>query len=117
MLHEALLAAEILAARGFGLQVVNMPWLNRVDSDWLADLAANFSTMYVLEDHAPFGGLTASLMAAGNASGWLASTAVVQFAVSGWPACGTPPEALSFHGLDGASLADRILRHEDSAAR
>ena len=30
------------------------------------------------------------------------------FGVEGWPACGTPPEALRFHGLDGASLADRI---------
>jgi transketolase len=28
--------------------------------------------------------------------------------VEGWPACGTPEEALRFHGLDGASLADRI---------
>ena len=37
MLHEALLAAEILAAQGFGLQVVNMPWLNRVNSDWWAE--------------------------------------------------------------------------------
>ena len=35
MLHEALNAAEALGAR---VQVVNMPWLNRVDSDWLADL-------------------------------------------------------------------------------
>jgi len=30
------------------------------------------------------------------------------FGVEGWPACGTPEEALRFHGLDGASLADRI---------
>jgi hypothetical protein len=28
--------------------------------------------------------------------------------VDGWPACGTPVEALRFHGLDGASLAHRI---------
>ena len=30
------------------------------------------------------------------------------FGVEGWPACGTPDEALRFHGLDGASLAPRI---------
>ena len=35
---------------------------------------------------------------------------VTVFGVEGWPACGTPPEALRFHGLDGASLAGRIAR-------
>jgi hypothetical protein len=30
------------------------------------------------------------------------------FGVEGWPACGTPLEALRYHGLDGSSLADRI---------
>ena len=30
------------------------------------------------------------------------------FGVEGWPACGTPTEALRHHGLDGASLAERI---------
>ena len=33
---------------------------------------------------------------------------VTVFGVEGWPACGTPPEALRFHRLDGASLAHRI---------
>ena len=31
MLHEALTASELLAERGLGLRVVNMPWLNRFD--------------------------------------------------------------------------------------
>jgi hypothetical protein len=31
------------------------------------------------------------------------------FGVEGYPACGTPAEALNFHGLDGASLAEAIL--------
>src|SRR5205807_2371854 len=35
MLHEALSAGEALEGR---LQVVNMPWLNRVDATWLAEL-------------------------------------------------------------------------------
>jgi hypothetical protein len=33
---------------------------------------------------------------------------VTVFGVEGWPACGAPLEALRYHGLDGASLADRI---------
>jgi transketolase len=99
MLHEALSAAELLGDR---LQVVNMPWLNRVDSLWLADLVEPFSELFVLEDHAPVGALGDTLRRTLDDRGWTV------FGVEGWPACGTPPEALRYHGLDGSSLADRI---------
>jgi transketolase len=56
----------------------------------------------VLEDHAPVGGLGDALRRA------LGGRPVTVFGVEGWPACGTPSEALRFHGLDGASLAERI---------
>ncbi|OLE01433.1 MAG: hypothetical protein AUG91_01315 [Actinobacteria bacterium 13_1_20CM_4_69_9] len=99
MLHEALTAAELLDGR---LQVVNMPWLNRADVEWVSELAEPFGDVFVLEDHAPVGALGDSVRRA------LDGRAVTVFGVEGWPACGTPGEALRFHGLDGASLADRI---------
>jgi transketolase len=99
MLHEALTAAELLGGR---LQVVNMPWLNRVYAQWLADLVEPFEDVFVLEDHAPVGALGDTLRRA------LGGRSVTVFGVEGWPACGTPVEALRFHGLDGLSLADRI---------
>ena len=102
MLHEALTAAEMLAGRGTALQVVNMPWLNVVDSRWLDDLVESFDEIFVLEDHAPVGGLGDSLRR------HLDGVRITVFGVEGWPACGTPSEALRFHGLDGQSLADRI---------
>jgi transketolase len=101
MLHEALIASEVLEGRGFGLEVVNMPWLNRFDSAWLRDLGA-FERILVLEDHAPVGGLGDALRRE------LPGRAIEVFGVEGWPACGTPAEALRAHGLDGASLAARI---------
>jgi transketolase len=99
MLHEALTAAEILGGR---LQVVNMPWLNRFDTQWLAELVEQFGELFVLEDHAPVGALGDALRRE------LDGRAVTVFGVEGWPACGTPLEALRYHGLDGSSLADRI---------
>jgi len=99
MLHEALTAAETLGSR---LQVVNMPWLNRVDQSWVTELVDPFEEIFVLEDHAPVGGLGDALRRA------LAGRAIAVFGVEGWPACGTPAEALRFHGLDASSLADRI---------
>jgi transketolase len=99
MLHEALTAAEALEGR---LQVVNMPWLNRVDAQWLSELVEPYSELFVVEDHAPVGALGDTLRRE------LEGRSVTVFGVDGWPACGTPVEALRFHGLDGSSLADRI---------
>ena len=101
MLHEALTASELLAEEGIGLAVVAMPWLNRFEAEWLASLEA-WGRIFVLEDHAPVGGLGDAVRRE------LAGRALSVLGVEGWPACGTPTEALRAHGLDGRSLADRI---------
>jgi transketolase len=101
MLHEALTASEILAERGVALAIVSMPWLNRFDRTWLARDLAPFERVLVLEDHAPVGGLADALRRE-------LGREVVGFGVEGWPACGTPSEALRAHGLDGLSLAARV---------
>ena len=101
MLHETLTAAETLRARGTSLAVVDMPWLNRFDGAWLEEAIAPFANLFVVEDHAPVGAL-------GDALRRELQRPVTVYGVEGWPACGTPVEALRFHGLDGASLADRI---------
>jgi transketolase len=102
MLHEALVAAE---RTDLSVQVVDMPWLNRFDAEWLAAEVASFEHVFVVEDHAPAGGLGDALRRE------LPGRAVTVFGVEGWPACGTPAEALRYHGLDGASLAARIAAH------
>jgi transketolase len=102
MLHEALTASELLAEDGFRLAVANMPWLNAVDADWLGELVDEQPHVLVLDDHAPVGALGDSVRRA------LEGRPVTVFGVEGWPACGTPSEALRHHGLDGASLAERV---------
>jgi transketolase len=108
MLHEALAASEILSQRGTGLGVVNMPWLNRVDRDWLASTVHDSPAIFVLDDHAPVGGLGDYLLDALVASARPFTKLFRKFAVEGEPACGTPVEVLRHHRLDGASLAARI---------
>jgi transketolase len=104
MLHEALVAAETLEEdHGVAVRVVAMPWLNRFDAAWIADEVARFEHVFVLEDHSPVGALADGLRR------FLTGRAVTAFGVEGWPACGTPEEALRHHGLDGASLAGRIV--------
>ncbi len=109
MLHEALSAAEILQDRGFGLQVINMPWLNRVNDAWLAQILALHSEVFVLEDHCTVGGLADFLLPHLQEQGLLEGRSFQKFGVDGYPACGTPTEALRYHRLDGTSLVDRIL--------
>jgi transketolase len=103
MLHEALVAAERLAVSGeLSVRVVALPWLNRFDAEWLAAEIAHVEHVFVLEDHAPVGGLGDGLRAA------LPAHRITVFGVEGWPVCGTPAEALRAHALDGESLATRI---------
>jgi transketolase len=102
LLHEGLTASELLAARGVGVAVVDMPWLNRFDAAWLAAAVEPYEHVFVLEDHSPVGGLGDTL------GRELDGQQLRVLGVDGWPACGTPQEALRFHRLDGAGLAERI---------
>lgn len=108
MLHEALVASELLAERGFGLSVINMSSLNRFDIDWLAAAVRPFERIFVLEDHSPVGGLGDRLLATLVEHDLLGMKQFVKFAVEGYPACGTPAEVLRYHRLDGESLAERV---------
>lgn len=109
MLNEALVAAELLRAKDFHLKVVNMPWLNRVEVQWFKEAVGGCSAIYVLEDHAGVGGLGDMLLKTIKRESVFETLPFHIFAVEGYPACGTPAEALNFHGLDGASVTKSIL--------
>jgi transketolase len=108
MLHEALTAAETLRAGGTHAAVLAMPWLTHVDGEWLAGAVAPFRHVVVVEDHAPVGGLGDALRRTLAELGLDQGRSLHVLGVEGWPACGTPPEALHAHGLDGAAIAARV---------
>ena len=108
MLHEALLAAGYLKNIGFGLKVVNMPWLNKVNDEWLKDLVNGYDKIYVLEDHSVFGGLGDKILNVLVATNSLKSKTFTKLGLEDYPECGTPWEVLEYHRLDGKSLAKRI---------
>ena len=113
MLNEALVAADLLAKQGITLKVINMPWLNRIDTDWLKATAANFKVLFVLDNHMAFGGLGDCLLNAAMQTDDLRGKQIVKFAVDQHAACGNPKEVLRLHELDGESLARRIQRFDD----
>jgi transketolase len=109
MLHEALSAAEMLAEHDFFLKVVDLPWLNRIDYSWLIETIGDCQTIFSLDNHSDYGGLGDLLLNALMSADGFRDVKLIKFAVEEHAACGTPPEALSYHGLDGKSLVDRIL--------
>lgn len=108
MLHEALLAGELLAKENFSLKVANIPWLNRVDKNWFEEAVGECKAIFVLDNHGSYGGLGDYLLNTIISSETLGMKRFQKFAVEGPPACGTPQEALRYHKLDGESLAERI---------
>lgn len=113
MLHEALVAADYLKKIGFELKVVNMPWLNKIDKEWLKKVVSDQKKIFVLEDHSAIGGFGDRLL------NWLVeideikNKEFINFGLKEYPECGTPLEVLEYHQLDGKSLAQRISGVKD----
>jgi transketolase len=106
MLAEAFRAAESLLARGRSLGVVNLPWLNRVDPDWLAATLRGHSRLFLIEDHYPQLGQSAFVTQALCTAGISIKTRI--YGVDELPVCGQNDEVLEHHGLSAARLAERI---------
>ena len=113
MLHEALLAADYLNKIGLGLKVINMPWLNKINKEWLANLVKDQKKIFILEDHSAVGGLGDRLLNALNEIDALESKEFTNLGLTEYPECGTPWEVLDYHKLDGKSLAQRISGIKD----
>jgi transketolase len=108
MLHEAIRAAEILREKKISAKVVNMPWLNRVNVEWLQATLNGSRAVFVIDDHSPIGGLGDHLLSAMIYFRRPGDLIFRKLGVSGIPACGTATEALSYHRLDALSLAQRV---------
>jgi transketolase len=109
MLAQAYDAAALLRERhGFGLRVVNLPWLNLVDDGWLVREIGDVRQVLTLDDHYVHGG-QGELLAARIAELGVAVGPVHRFGVRTIPACGQNDEVLRAHRLDADSLAADIL--------
>ena len=108
MLNEALIAGELLKNQDFSLKVVNFPWLNRINVEWLEKAIGDCRTIFTLDNHSPYGGLGDLLLNTLMQTDALRDRRLFKFAIDEYPACGTPKEVLTYHQLDGNSLASRI---------
>jgi transketolase len=103
-LHEALKAADILAAEHISVRVIDLYSVKPLDVEALRRAAAETAAIITVEDHYVEGGIGEAVAAA------LAdvATPIFPLAVHKLPMSGRPDELLAFEGIDAAAIVARI---------
>ncbi|SFE37919.1 transketolase [Actinopolyspora alba] len=101
-LHEALDAAERLAAEGIRARVIDLYSIKPIDIETLRLAAEETDGLVTVEDHWPEGGLGDAVLAALAEAG--ASVPVTKLAVTEMPGSGKPAELLAQAGIDSAAI-------------
>jgi transketolase len=101
-------AAELEQRDGISLRVVNLPWLNRIDTAWLQQTIGDRRSVITLDNHYVQGGQGEMIAAALAGVGLQAGVRVTSIGVTVLPECGTNDEVLAHHGLDVAGLVRQI---------
>lgn len=108
MLSSVAQAAQVLKSEhGISVKVINLPWLNVVDADWLVEVLGNCADVFSIDNHYLIGG-QGDRIADALASKGIAGTKLHRIALNEIPACGTNPEILQLHQFDTASLVAKI---------
>jgi transketolase len=106
--HEALKAAETLAAEGISARVVDLYSIKPLDEATLRRAAADTRGIVTVEDHWPEGGLGDAVLAVFADSD--ERPRVVKLAVRALPASATPAEQLADAGIDAGHIAAAARR-------
>jgi transketolase len=101
--HEALAAADQLAAEGIKARVIDLYSVKPVDTQTLREAAERTGRFVTVEDHHPEGGLAdAVLESFGNGH---PMPLLTRLAVHSMPGSATPDEQLDAAGINAASIA------------
>jgi transketolase len=108
MLANAFEAAGLLENSGIRVRLVDLPWLNRVDREWLRGTIGSCRAVVTLDNHYVQGGQGDMIAAAVAELGLEPAVRVTRVGVRELPECGTNDEVLAYHGLDVAGLVRQI---------
>lgn len=109
MLSQAVKASRILLAQhGIGLKVVNLPWLNRIDAEWLTEVIKDYYWLFTLDNHYLSGGQGEMVASTLSQIDIPRRPNLRRFGVKTIPVCGQNQEVLRAHRLDAESLAAEI---------
>jgi len=105
--HEALGAAETLAADGIAARVLDCYSIKPIDAETLRVASSETGLVVTIEDHWVEGGLGDAVLAALAADGIL-SGRVIKIAVTQMPGSGTPEELRDWAGISADAIAERV---------
>jgi transketolase len=103
-LHEALAAAEQLAAEGISARVIDLYSVKPIDAETIRAAARETGAIVTVEDHWPEGGIGDAVLDV--LAGEQPHPTVTKLAVRSMPGSGTPAELLAAAGIDASHIAD-----------
>lgn len=110
LLAQAYYAAQALSDRcDVDLKVVNLPWLNRLDAQWLQEAVSGCKWVFTIDNHYLTCGQGDMIISNLAELGLLRSLWVKKFGLCDIPLCGTNEEVLKAHRLDADSLCRQIM--------
>ena len=110
MLSEALKAREMLKEKDVSAKVVNLPWLNQIDTEWLTTLLDGVKLFVTIDNHYLRGGQGEALLAEMARSG-SSPIESIGFGLEDVPECGRNDEVLEHHGLSAQAMCERIHQY------
>jgi len=105
--HEALEAAEALAAHGIAARVLDCYSIKPIDAEAIRTASSETGLVVTIEDHWVEGGLGDAVLAALATEGIL-SGRVVKIAVTQMPGSGTPEELRDWAGISADAIAGSV---------
>lgn len=105
LMTNAWKAADELAHQGISAAVIDLPWLNRIDDEWVKTLGG-YKQIVTLDNHYLEYGQGVMIAAALARNG--VGAEVTPIGLKEIPACGSNADVLAYHGLDAAGIARRV---------
>lgn len=110
MLSAAFEAAQILKSEnGKAVKVINLPWLNTVDGEWLFDELSGCGAVLSIDNHYMIGGQGDRIVNA-MVSRDFNGMKIHRVALTEIPACGTNQEILCAHNMDVLSMVGALRK-------
>jgi transketolase len=108
MLSAAVNAAQALREKSnIYVKVINLPWLNQIDGNWLASELGEVDHCFSFDNHYCIGGQGDRIANAISAF-TDKKTILHRVAIEQIPACGTNSEIIWAHGFNASKLAEKI---------
>ena len=102
-------AGELERTHGISVKVVNLPWLNMVDVQWLKETVGNIENVFTLDNHYIKGGQGEMIAATLAGLDEPVSRRSFAMGINEVPVCGRTGEVLAHHRLDDTAIERNIL--------